>query len=148
MPVSDVIARRAIALTLLRPVEQAIVDGYVTPSTESIAAITGHMQPLSPREMRLVPEGQNQLEWWHVWSMDEIKVDDIVTDAGQPAVTVMRVEYWKEGAFYHAQGTKITDYTLLPGGLGAAIIEITAAGVGTAPASAMVFTVDFSNDFS
>ena len=133
MPVSDVIARRAIALTLLRPVEDAIVDGYVTPTTESIAGITGHMQPLSGLELRFVPEGMVTLEWWNIWSLDELREADIVTDGNTVAVTVIRVDRWKEGAFYHAQGTKITDYTLLPGGLGAATIIPTATATGSHP---------------
>ncbi len=133
MPVSDVIARRAIALTLLRPVEDAIVDGYVTPTTESIAGTTGHMQPLSGLELRFVPEGMVTLEWWNIWSLDELREADIVTDGNTVAVTVIRVDRWKEGAFYHAQGTKITDYTLLPGGLGAATIIPTATATGSHP---------------
>lgn len=148
MPVSDVILRRAIALTLERPNEAAIVDGYVTPGLGAISAVVGHMQPLSPKEMRLVPEGQTHLEWWHVWSLSELKVDDIISDAGLQAVTVMRVEFWKEGAFYHAQGTRLKDYTLLPGGQGAAVFEITASATGEAPTSAAVFAPDFSSDFS
>ena len=133
MPVSDVISRRAIALTLQRPNEASIVGGYVTPGLGVISGILGQMQPLSPKELRFVPEGTNTLEWWHIWSLSELKENDIVSDAGLQAVTVIRIEFWKEGTFHHAQGTRLIDYTLLPGCLGAASFLITANGTGTHP---------------
>ena len=131
--IQDTIRDFSEPLTLVRPVEGVIVDGYVTPVTDTIVGITGHMQPLSPKEMRLVPEGQNRLEWWHIWSLSELKVDDIITDGTAIAVTVIRLESWKEGTWWHAQGVRITDYTLLPGGIGAAIITLTASATGTHP---------------
>ena len=67
------------------------------------------MQPLSPRELRLVPEGMNTMEWHHIWALTAVKVDDLVTDASAVVVKVVKVEYWKEAPFWHAQGVKVED---------------------------------------
>ncbi len=113
MPAHDVIRRRAIPLTVLRPDTETPDHGYVTRTGVAVSGVTGHMQPLSDKEQRFVPEGMNTLEWWNVWSQQEIQEGDQVDDGSAPTVTVAKVKYWKEGLYWHAQGTLVTDGTAL-----------------------------------
>lgn len=118
-------------LTVTRATTELVDRGITIPGTVPVVGVEGHMQPLSPREMRMVPEGQNTLEWWHVWSLQAIVVDDQVTDGSAPVVKVLRVEEWKEAPFWHAQGVKVDD------ALVRTIINIS-----------RVFSPDFSPDFA
>lgn len=132
MAVSDVISRRAVALTVDRPNTETFDGGYGTQSFASVAGVTGTMQPLSPKELRQVPEGQNTLEWWHVWSLTETKVGDVVSNGTSPNVKIVRMEYWAEGAFWHGQGTKLLDNRMLPGGIAVGTLPtIYGTAVGT-----------------
>lgn len=108
MPVADVIRRNQRPLTLERLGAVAIAAGYAAEGTPTTSEIQGHTQPFSARELRNVPEGQNTLEWWHVWSETEIRVRDRVLFDGR-AYTVQRVEDWPEGGFYHAWAVATTD---------------------------------------
>lgn len=99
----------AVPLTVSRPSGTTRQNGYGAKTLSSVAGVSGHMQPLSPREMRNVPEGQNELEWWHVWALQEIRPDDRITDGHAPTVVLQRVEAWKEGPFWHGFGAVVTD---------------------------------------
>ncbi len=114
MSVNDVIRRRAIPLTVNRPDAQSNQFGFVTRTSSAVVGVTGHMQPLSPKELRFVPEAMNTLEWWHIWSLTQLIEGDTITDGTTPVITVIRVERWVEGDFYHAQGALVDDQTALP----------------------------------
>ena len=114
MPVSDVIKRRAIPLTITRPTSVDLQYGFATRQDVVVAGITGHMQPMSDKELRYVPEGLNTQEWWNIWSQGALQVGDQVSDGSAPTVTVQKLKFWREGLFYHTQGTVVDDQTALP----------------------------------
>lgn len=128
--VLDTIREFAVPLTVNRPTGEDRAAGFGGKTYTAITGVQGHMQPLSPRELRFVPEGENTLEWYHVWSLSEIKEDDLVTDGTAPTVLIARLEYWKEAGFWHGQGSKVTDRRILPGGSGSGSMEITGSGEG------------------
>lgn len=127
--VLDTIREFSEPLTVNRPDYKNTVDGYVSQTSLAVAGITGHMQPLSPRELRYVPEGDNTLEWWNVWTLAEIKLGDTITDSSGlvPTVTISKIELWKEGPFWKGQGVIVDDVRALR--------------------LAEIFTSDFSSDF-
>ena len=96
-------------LTVTRATTEVVDRGIVVPGSVPVAGIEGHMQPLSPRELRMVPEGMNTLEWWHVWALQPLVVDDQVTDGSAPVIRLLKIETWKEAPFWHAQGTRVDD---------------------------------------
>ena len=112
--VLDTIRDFAVPLSVTRLKNEDAVDGFVSLVTESIAGVTGHMQPLSPKELRYVPQGLNTLEWWNIWSLVEIFAQDQVTDGTAPIVTVQKLESWKEAPFWHTQGIVVTDDISFP----------------------------------
>jgi len=113
--IADVVRRNAIPLTLNRPATETVdARGRVVRGNSSVAGVRGHIQPYSPRELRQLSEGERVLEWYHVWSLIELKVGDRMTDGYTPLVKAVRVEYWKEGPFWHAHATKAIDTTSLP----------------------------------
>ena len=105
----DTIREHSVPLTVSRATDEVVQRGIVIPGTTAVLGIEGHMQPLSPREMRFVPEGENTLEWHHIWALSEIIEGDFITDGSAVVVRVARVESWKEGPFWHGQGTKVVD---------------------------------------
>ena len=127
--VLDTIRDFAEPLTVTRPNREQVTDGYVTPTTISVAGVTGHMQPMSDKERRDMPEGTNTLEWWNIWTLAAIQIGDVITDASgvPPSVTVKKLKPWKEGPFWHGQGVIVDDTTALP--------------------ALMIFTPDFSPVF-
>ena len=112
--IADTIRDFSEPLTVLRPTTQTTRYGFTTLVDVSVANVTGHMQPLSDKELRYVPEGINTLEWWNIWSLDELKNGDKVTDGSAPIVTVSKLKAWKEGTFWHVQGVVVDDDTVLP----------------------------------
>ncbi len=107
--IRDTIREHSITLTVNRTTEETVVRGYAMPGTTAVANIEGHMQPLSPKELRMVPEGMNTMEWHHIWALDEIKEDDLIDNGSAPVVKVKNVEFWKEAPFWHGQGVVVKD---------------------------------------
>lgn len=107
--VLDTIREFSVPLTVNRTTQETVERGYVIPGTVVASGIEGAMQPLSPKELRMVPEGMNTMEWHNIWTLQEIKEDDLVTDGTAVVVRVMKVEYWKEAPFWHGQGVKVDD---------------------------------------
>ena len=116
MPLEEVIWERGLPLTVNRWQGDAVSGGYVTPQYAAVTGLIGHMQPLTDKELRQVPEGQNTLEWWNVWCTGALEVGDYVTDGVAPLVKLLKRQYWKEGEFWHMQGVKTTDNLTLPQG--------------------------------
>lgn len=108
--VVDVLREYAVALTVTRRTSKTTTDGHVAPNTAAVNGVTGHMQPLSPQEMRMLPEGENTVERWHVWSETLLQQGDLVSgDGGAPTVRIVSAEQWGiHGGFYHMQGV-VTD---------------------------------------
>ena len=137
MAVSDVIRRRAIPFTVVRRVRSVVINGFRSSETAPVSGITGHIQPLTPEELRNLAEGQNSLARYNVWSLSELKNTDQVSDGSAPTLILQAVEYWKEGPFYHALGSIVDDDNVLPAvitGAGDGVLPgLTGAGVGATP---------------
>lgn len=108
MSAVDVIRRRVTPHTLTRPGAHAIVDGIATPAAGSDITIDAYSQPMSPKELRNLPPGQNAGEWRNVWTEDSIKIRDVITINGN-GFTVQRVSVWEEGPFTIANVNRIED---------------------------------------
>lgn len=105
----DTIREHSGPLTVNRTTQETLERGYAIPGTIVVVGIEGHMQPLSPKELRMVPDGMNTMEWHHIWALTEIKEDDLITDGSTVVVRVVNVEPWKEAPFWHGQGVKVDD---------------------------------------
>ena len=105
----DTIREYSVPLTVSRTDKETVQRGIVIPGTSVVSGIEGHMQPLSPRELRFVPEGMNTMQWHNIWTLSEILEDDYVTDGTAVVVRVVTVEPWKEGPFWHGQGVAVDD---------------------------------------
>ncbi len=112
--VLDTIRDESVLLTVNRLTGEVVTRSRVQRVLSGVVGVLGHMQPLSPKELRLVPPGLNTLEWWHIWALSELMESDEVTDGTAPTVTVQKLESWKEGPFWHAQATKVTDTAGIP----------------------------------
>ena len=109
MPVKDVIRRRQINVTLSRPASKAVSKGFAQPATLTTSTIKAHVQPLSPKEKRDLPPGQNAIDWRNFWSyLSDLKINDRITTGGVTYL-IKNVIFWDEGEFYQAQGSKVSD---------------------------------------
>ena len=99
-----VIRRRQIDLQRVRPGAESITDGFVTRAAGTPETIKGHIQPLTPEELRHLPEGQDSRNTRKIWTyLTDLQENDEITDPldGQTLI-VQKVEFWREGGFYEA----------------------------------------------
>lgn len=108
MPIVDVIRKRAKKLPLERPGVAVRNEGYASEGPPDPLTISAHAQPLSPKEIRDLPPGQNATDWRNIWSEEEMIFSDRITSEGKK-YTVKRIEYWPEGPFYRAAAVKTED---------------------------------------
>lgn len=104
----DVIKRHGRKLAVQTPKAKTITDGYAIDNGSTQRYVIGTIQPLSPKELRNMPEGQNAADWRNVWSVSELLLRDRVQIDSQ-WYTVQRVEFWDEGKFWKAQVTRAID---------------------------------------
>ena len=108
MGVESVIRDNAVALTRTRRVATINAEGYGQ-DADTPVAITGVMQPMSAKELKNVPEGQRTQEWRNIWSESELQNRDLITDPEGNQFTIQSAEYWREGTFYKATATRVSD---------------------------------------
>ncbi len=108
MPVTDVIRRRVKKYNLTRRGTGAIVDGISTPGATFVLEIDAHQQPMTAKELRNLPPGQNSGEWRNVWTEDNIRITDQIDIAGL-IFTVQRVTLWDDGPYYLANVNRTED---------------------------------------
>lgn len=94
--------------SLKRPGSITVTNGFKTRAADTVISIEAAVQPLSAKELRNVPEGQNELEWKNIWSGSELRNKDKVEVNGID-YTIQKVEYWEEGGFYHAKAVKVIE---------------------------------------
>lgn len=99
MSAVDVIRRRVKPYTLTRLVVPTIVDGISTPGTPVVSTIDAYQQPMTAKELRNLPQGQNSGEWRNIWTEAFLKLTDTIT-IGAIIFTIQRVTLWEDGPFY------------------------------------------------
>jgi len=70
--------------------------------------ITAVVQPMSKRELRNVPEGQNALDWQSIWSIERIYLKDKIK-INCDYYEIQKVAYWAEGEFWAGSAVKVED---------------------------------------
>ncbi len=109
MSVKSVIIRRQKAVSRSRPGAAIRAGGYAKKGIPTVTTIQAHVQPLSPKEIRDLPPGQNAVDWRNVWSTtDDLLINDTITTGGV-SYRLKNAIFWEEGEFYQAQGSKVSD---------------------------------------
>lgn len=90
-------------VTLVRRTASTTSQGYAA-NTDLTSTIKATIQPMTPKEMRNLPKGQQVLEANHIWSETELRERDLITNPEGTRFTVQGVEFWREGPFFHATG--------------------------------------------
>lgn len=109
MSVKSVIIRRQKPVQRSRPGVETNVGGFIQKATPTTTTIQAHVQPLSPKEIRDLPPGQNAIDWRNVWSAtDDLLINDVIT-VGGISYRLKSAIFWEEGEFYHGQGSKVSD---------------------------------------
>ncbi len=99
MSAVDVIRRRGRKYNLIRRGVATIVDGIATPAADVITPILAYHQPMTAKDLRNLPQGQNAGEWRNVWTEYAAKLTDKIDLNGIP-YTVQRIALWQDGPFY------------------------------------------------
>lgn len=100
------IRRNANSYVLTAAGSESFVDGYVVKGSETTQAIQAHIQPMSEKELRNAPSGQNTLQWIVIWSEIDLPEKDKITYNGV-IFTIQRVEFWDDGSFYRAKAVHV-----------------------------------------
>lgn len=108
MSAVNVIRRRVKKYNLTRAAVPTIVDGISTPGTPTTTEIDAYQQPMTAKELRNLPPGQNSGEWRNIWSEIQMKLTDVMDINGLP-FTVQKVVLWEEGPFYIANANHTED---------------------------------------
>lgn len=108
MRLKSVVKSRSVLTSVSRPGAATTADGYRRPGADTVITMYLYIQPMSLKELRNVPEGQNTLSWFNVWSVDPVLVKDKITYNGIN-YTVQRAIDRPEGGFYRAQAVKVSD---------------------------------------
>lgn len=108
MSAVDVIRRRVKKYPLIRRGAAALVDGISTPAASTTIRIDAYQQPMSAKELRNLPPGQNSGEWRNVWTEYAIKLTDQITINGLN-FTIQRVALWEDGSFFIGNANRTED---------------------------------------
>lgn len=108
MSAVDVIRRRVQKYDLTRPGADAFVDGIGTPGAGTVTEIDAYQQPMTPKELRNLPPGQNAGEWRNVWTEYAVKLKDQI-DINGLTFTIQKVALWEDGIFYIANANRAED---------------------------------------
>jgi len=108
MSAVDVIKRKVKDYTLTRASSPTIVDGVSTPGTPVTSVIKAYIQPMTSKDLRNLPQGQNAGEWINIWTENPIQIIDEVPFRGVQ-FTVQRVSLWDDGPFYIANANHTYD---------------------------------------
>ncbi len=107
MPAVDVIKRRVKKYDLIRKGPPVIVDGISSRPTTT-TEIDAYHQPMSPKELRNLPPGQNSGEWRNVWTEYPVKLTDEI-DLNGILFVIQKAELWEDGPFYIANAVYTED---------------------------------------
>ncbi len=105
----EAIESEVVNVTLVRRTAGLNVRGYGTETVDSTTVIKAAIQPMGDRELRNMPEGQNTLEWWNLWSESELRVRDLVTGPQGVQLTIQKIKERHEGVYFRASATRVTD---------------------------------------
>lgn len=83
-------------------------DGYASEAATVASDIKAHIQPMTQKELRNVPEGQNTLQWISIWSEANIHEKATIVYGGA-TYTIQKVEFWDDGGFYKAAAVHVED---------------------------------------
>lgn len=110
MSVKSVIIRRQKSVQRSRPGAESNIGGFIQKATSITTTIQAHVQPLSPKEVRDLPPGQNAIDWRNIWTIEpsDLLINDVIT-VGGISYRLKSAIYWEEGEFYHGQGSKVSD---------------------------------------
>lgn len=108
MAISSVLKKRAKSVTLKRPGVESTVNGFRVPAATVTSTIEAYVQPMSAKELRNVPEGQNTVAWYSVWALSEVKTKDVITWEGND-YTIQRATGRPEGGFWRASAVHVDD---------------------------------------
>lgn len=96
MSLTDVIiAFKTGDYTLTRYAAGTTVDGILTAGAASTSTIEASIQPVSGRDMKIFPEARHSEEDRIVYTVVELQLGDLITDAGL-TWEVKNVKHWVE----------------------------------------------------
>lgn len=110
---------RASTVVVTRRAAGGHVDGVWTPGAESTFTVRGSLQPLTGRELLVVPEGERGRARWALYTTTELQTADeaAATDADRVAwrgrsLVVVKVEDWSHmGRLAHYRCELVEDET-------------------------------------
>lgn len=108
MAIKNVVIRYQKPVSLARPNASSVLAGYAQPGTDTTTTIQAAVQPLSAKELRDLPPGQNAIDWRNFWSLSELRIKDKIT-VGGITYRLKNAVYWPEGEFWQGQGSKVSD---------------------------------------
>jgi hypothetical protein len=89
------------AITVTRSAQGSYVSGRFVPGAPTVTTAAGNVQPLSGKELLLLPEGERQRQVVKIYTGFALESGDIVTRADGIQYDVQAVENWTAFAQPH-----------------------------------------------
>lgn len=100
-PEVEAIRELAVALSFKRPTRagKKVIDGRSKTPLAASVDFVGAVQPVDPRKLRHLPEGQDARDIRVIFTETELRVGDEVIDQSELFI-VQEAEFWREGEFF------------------------------------------------
>lgn len=106
--IADTVNEFAIAVTVTPPGAVQTVNGYKNKAAGTPVASTMAFQPMTPKEVERLPEGERSFSWFVGYTTATIGINWLIND-GIDTYQSWRVEDWREaGGYYRVQCKRVT----------------------------------------
>ncbi len=79
------------------------IGGNIVETMQTVKWFTGVVQPLSPRQLAIKPEGERQWKWLTLWTSEDISLDNYIMDAAGIQYRMMDKKNWSSAGFIEYQ---------------------------------------------
>lgn len=99
--VQEVVKDFAVAVSLYRPGAVQTNEGYENRAAGTTVTIQSVIQPIDPKTLARLPEGERATDWRQLWSLTQLKLNDEVTYGD--IWVIEKINDWTEaGNFWNA----------------------------------------------
>src|ERR1039458_10773116 len=94
-PLTDVLSGlgQRVQFALLK---KQITDFEVTETVQVVRRFEAVMQPLEPRKLAILPQGQRRWKHWTLWTKEPLQGDDVRQDPQRRQYRIMSIGDWSQ----------------------------------------------------
>lgn len=75
-------------------------------SPKKVAYFLGSLQPITPRDLLVKPEGWRRWKWYKLWTLQRLEIGDYVQDPAELQYRVMSKNDWSQANYFEYELTQ------------------------------------------